>query len=156
MMDRKGMKNLSNCQISTCKLLPKVHTAAQTTLEAWNDGKATEICWRCYINKFLVLNEVKIYSDGSSGYENGAKSVWFLHIREPHTAAETCPKARNEGNAVVICRLSYLNKISVSKKIKSTVMNQKIKIISFLHISCWRSCILLDIQFLKQETKLDC
>ena len=47
-----------------------MHIDAQTTLEAWNGGNGFGICRWCFINKFSVFNEMKIYSDGSKSEQN--------------------------------------------------------------------------------------
>ena len=76
----KTVKNVSNYQISIGKLLSEVHIDAWTTLEAWNGGNDFGICrWRL-INKFSVLNKVKIYSDGSKGNKFGDEIIWLLAI----------------------------------------------------------------------------
>ena len=76
----KTVKTVANCLISIGKLLSEVHIDAQTTLEAWNGGNDFGICrWRL-INKFSVLNEVKIYSDGSKGNKIGDEIIWLLVI----------------------------------------------------------------------------
>ena len=76
----KTVKNVSNYQISIGKLLSEVHIDAWTTLEAWNGGNDFGICrWR-FINKFSVLNKVKIYSEGSKGNKIGDEIIWLLVI----------------------------------------------------------------------------
>ena len=76
----KTVKNVPNYQILIGKLLSEVHIDAWTNLEAWNGGHNFGICrWRL-INKFLVLNEVKIYSDGSKGNKIGDEIIWLLVI----------------------------------------------------------------------------
>ena len=59
----KMVKNVSNYQISIGNLLSEVHIDAWTNLETWNGGNDFGVCRWCLIDKFLVLNEVKIYSD---------------------------------------------------------------------------------------------
>ena len=69
----KTVKNVSNYQISIGNLLSEVHIDAWTNLEAWNGWNDFGICqWRL-INKFSVLNKVKIYSEGSKGNKIGEK-----------------------------------------------------------------------------------
>ena len=76
----KTVKNVSNYQISIGKLLSEVHIDAWTNLEAWNGGHNFGICrWRL-INKFSVLNKVKIYSEGSKGNKIGDEFIWLLVI----------------------------------------------------------------------------
>ena len=76
----KTVKNVSNYQISIGNLLSEVHIDAWTTLEAWNGGNDFGICrWRL-INKFSVLNKVKIYSEGSKGNKIGDEIIWLLVI----------------------------------------------------------------------------
>ena len=76
----KMVKNVSNYQISIGNLLSEVHIDAWTTLEALNGGNDFRICrWRL-INKFSVLNKVKIYSDGSKGNKIGDEIIWLLVI----------------------------------------------------------------------------
>ena len=71
---------LSNYQISIGNLLSEVHIDAWTNLEAWNGGKDFGICrWRL-INKFSVLNKVKIYCEGSKGNKIGDEIIWLLVI----------------------------------------------------------------------------
>ena len=79
MMDQNG-NLLSNYQISIGNLLSEVHIDAWTNLEAWNGGNDFGICqWRL-INKFSVLNKVKIYSEGSKGNKIGDEIIWLLVI----------------------------------------------------------------------------
>ena len=79
MMDQNG-NFLSNYQISIGNLLSEVHIDAWTNLEAWNGGNDFGICqWRL-INKFSVLNRVKIYSEGSKGNKIGDEIIWLLVI----------------------------------------------------------------------------
>ena len=76
----KTVKNVSNYQISIGKLLSEVHIDPRTILEAWNGGNDFGIChWR-FINKFSVLNKVKIYSEGSKGNKIGHEIIWLLVI----------------------------------------------------------------------------
>ena len=76
----KTVKNVSNYQISIGNLLSEVHIDAWTNLEAWNGGSDFGICqWRL-INKFSVLNKVKIYSEGSKGNKIGDEIIWLLVI----------------------------------------------------------------------------
>ena len=76
----KTVKNVSNYQISIGNLLSEVHIDAWTNLEAWNCGNNFGICqWRL-INKFSVLNKMKIYSDGSKGNKIGDEIIWLLVI----------------------------------------------------------------------------
>ena len=76
----KTVKNVSNYQFSIAKLLSEVHIDAWITHKAWNGGNDFGICrWRL-INKFSVLNEVKIYSDGSKGNKIGDEIIWLLVI----------------------------------------------------------------------------
>ena len=76
----KMVKDVSNYQISIGNLLSEVHIDAWTTLEAWNGGNDFGICrWRL-INKFSVLNRVKIYSEGSKGNKIGDEIIWLLVI----------------------------------------------------------------------------
>ena len=76
----KTAKNVPNYQISIGKLLSEVHIDAWTTLEAWNGGIDFGMCrWRL-INKFSVLNKVKIYSEGSKGNKIGHEIIWLLVI----------------------------------------------------------------------------
>ena len=76
----KTVKNVSNYQISIGNLLSEVHIDAWTTLEAWNGENDFRICrWRL-IYKFSVLNEVKIYSDGSKGNRIADEIIWLLVI----------------------------------------------------------------------------
>ena len=76
----KTVKNVSKYQISIGKLLSEEHIDAWTTLKAWNGGNDFGICrWRL-INKFSVLNEVKIYSDGSKGNRIADEIIWLLVI----------------------------------------------------------------------------
>ena len=76
----KTIKNVSNYQISIGNLLSEVHIDAWTNLEAWNGGNDFGICqWRL-INKFSVLNRVKIYSEGSKGNKIGDEIIWLLVI----------------------------------------------------------------------------
>ena len=74
------VKNVSNYHISIGKLLSEVHIDVQTTLEAWNGGNDFGICRWLLINKFLVLNKVKIYSDGSKGNRIADEIIWLLVI----------------------------------------------------------------------------
>ena len=76
----KKVKNVSNYQISIGNLISEVHIDAWTNLEAWNGGNDFGICQWCLINKFSVLNEVKIYSDGSKGKRIGDEIIWLLVI----------------------------------------------------------------------------
>ena len=72
----KTVKNVSNYQISIGKLLSEVHIDARTTLESWNGGNDFGICRSCFINKFSVFNEMKIYSVDQIGDE----IKWLLVI----------------------------------------------------------------------------
>ena len=76
----KTVENVPDYQTSIGKLLSKVHIDARTTLEAWNGGNDFGICRWCLINKFSVLNEVKIYSDGSKGNKIVDEIIWLLVI----------------------------------------------------------------------------
>ena len=76
----KTVKNVSNYQISIGKLLSEVHIDAWTTLEAWNGGNNFGICRWCFINKFSVFKEMKIYSDGSKGNKIGDEIIWLQVI----------------------------------------------------------------------------
>ena len=62
--------------VNKCKLLSEVHIDAQTTLKAWNGGNDFGICRSCFINKFSVFNEMKIYSVDQIGDE----IKWLLVI----------------------------------------------------------------------------
>ena len=76
----KTVKNVSNYQISIGNLPSEVHIYAWTTLEVWNGGNDFGICrWRL-INKFSVLNKVKIYSHGSKGNKIGDEIIWLQVI----------------------------------------------------------------------------
>ena len=76
----KTVKNVSNYQFSIGNLLSEVHIDAWTNLEAWNGGNDFGICqWRL-INKFSVLNKVKICSHGSKGNKIGDEIIWLLVI----------------------------------------------------------------------------
>ena len=77
----KRLINVPNCLVSIGKLLSEVHIDAQTTLEAWNGGNDFGICRWCFINRFSVFNEMKIYSDGSKGNKIGDGIKWLLVIR---------------------------------------------------------------------------
>ena len=79
-MDKKRLINVPNCPISIGKLLSEVHIDAQTTLEAWNGGNDFGICRWCFINRFSVFNEMKIYSDGSKGNKIVDGIKWLLVI----------------------------------------------------------------------------
>ena len=74
------VKNVPIYQFSIDKLLPEVHIDAWTNHEAWNGGNDFGICrWRL-INKFSVLNKVKIYCEGSKGNKIGDEIIWLLVI----------------------------------------------------------------------------
>ena len=49
------------------------HTAVETTLEEWNDGKAVIMCRMSYLNEFYVSKEEKMYSNKLKGYEKVLK-----------------------------------------------------------------------------------
>ena len=76
----KTVKNVSNYQISIGNLLSEVHIDAWTNLEAWNGGSDFGLYqWRL-VNKFSVLNKVKIYSEGLKGNKIGDEIIWLLVI----------------------------------------------------------------------------
>ena len=76
----KTVENVPDYQISIGNLLSEVHIDAWTNLEAWNGGNDFGICRWLLINKFLVLNKVKIYSHGSKGNKIGDEIIWLLVI----------------------------------------------------------------------------
>ena len=111
----KTAKNVPNYQISIGKLLSEVHIDAQTTLEAWNGGNDVGICRWCFINRFSVFNEMKIYSDGSKGNKIVDGIKWLLviscYLRSVYgqTYNFRSLKGRNAGG---ISKWCYLSKFS--------------------------------------------